>query len=1063
MKITKDKINIRSKLAELLNFNQTLERLSDIGVGAGKATNQSNNVLQVAGDMTADNISLNSKASRLKHNGHVRDVYIYDTSMDTDGGVWRDRVTTTSWYNETLNTPTRGSRREFPTVAVIVAQQDTVTIYDGDSPELDMWMVFTGDARGNMIYGLDTKPGEITVKMLNGELCVASNSGDPIGQCGLFIINFIKDAGWMLNESPAGPYIYGGDIKLRNSNKNLTVDQTSYSSLNCQEIWDMDMTVLPNTPVDNITGLPAPTIAVACMYYSAGYDSSVNPSLKASVSVVKADGKVVNIIPETSHHDAPRNACFTKHDELMFTGGNNYDSSDRWTHIMPIPTQDVVIDYASQNNSSIRREPGHRTYSNNWELFLNEDNTTATWAVRNGGLLYTWLETTSSRTRLNINSTKNHLILAGDNRDGLSLIHENTDQYSNGMICHITDYFNTGWLVGNTRHTFADDVSTERIGGDTTTELVSNPYFTSNVDEWLPSNDLGDSTITHSNGALVFARGSSGSAGGVYTKISTTPGTVYNAQVLIDEYPEGGTKVALTCMSRSSLDPERTSGHTIGYALTEGNGQHMLEVDFRAVSTESWIVVAINSTNTTMKITGVTCRQKDNLVHNGNFIGTSQYPDSHGWVVNSYGSLDGQLTKGLEGAAQMYRVDGNNNTVIAQDLGLETGKYYALSFDMINDQHAKITPTAKQLQIRPWHPESGVSGDFYEIVYTCDNGTNTIYFKATLPGIDIRNIGSNGSTVLIKNISVLPCAMNHTAFGRRYRAGYSGEWEMYDGIEVHGEIGKIAVDVDSELQAITGFSTNNFLRKESFMPFGLSDFMISGWLWIYAHESTGQSILNNVHGSDYSNTGTNHWNIGTTNTTGILSLTLYSNGFASNDASRVYLETPNALPVKKWVHFACGRQQDQLVMYIDGKLTGSLDIATQLRQAGRGDTSMNLYQDNGLNVGSYYAGSARERSAYNNTRMCLLHFTHDTVSHEQVSKMFHDESAMFKPGAKVTLSHDGVINTHGDDHSDKFHTCGPDGTDTFLDITRIDSDTPSDLYGNIEHVADSRTIFLTDK
>ena len=28
----------------------------------------------------------------------------------------------TSWYNETLNTATRGSRREFPAVAVIVAE-----------------------------------------------------------------------------------------------------------------------------------------------------------------------------------------------------------------------------------------------------------------------------------------------------------------------------------------------------------------------------------------------------------------------------------------------------------------------------------------------------------------------------------------------------------------------------------------------------------------------------------------------------------------------------------------------------------------------------------------------------------------------------------------------------------------------------------------------------------------------------------------------------------------------------------------------------------------------------
>ena len=42
------------------------------------------------------------------------DVFIYDTSKDSDGGAWRKRTQHTSWYNETLNTSTRGSRKEFP-------------------------------------------------------------------------------------------------------------------------------------------------------------------------------------------------------------------------------------------------------------------------------------------------------------------------------------------------------------------------------------------------------------------------------------------------------------------------------------------------------------------------------------------------------------------------------------------------------------------------------------------------------------------------------------------------------------------------------------------------------------------------------------------------------------------------------------------------------------------------------------------------------------------------------------------------------------------------------------
>ena len=70
------------------------------------------------------------------------DVFVYDTSKDSDGGAWRKRTTHTSWYNETLGTATRGTRREFPAVAVIVVETGQVNIiYDGDDPDLPMWMI----------------------------------------------------------------------------------------------------------------------------------------------------------------------------------------------------------------------------------------------------------------------------------------------------------------------------------------------------------------------------------------------------------------------------------------------------------------------------------------------------------------------------------------------------------------------------------------------------------------------------------------------------------------------------------------------------------------------------------------------------------------------------------------------------------------------------------------------------------------------------------------------------------------------------------------------------------
>ncbi|BCV06733.1 MAG: hypothetical protein CM15mV142_260 [Caudoviricetes sp.] len=49
---------------------------------------------------------------------------------------------TTSWYTETLGTSTRGTRAEFPVVAVLVLENYKLTIYDGDDPSMPMWMVF---------------------------------------------------------------------------------------------------------------------------------------------------------------------------------------------------------------------------------------------------------------------------------------------------------------------------------------------------------------------------------------------------------------------------------------------------------------------------------------------------------------------------------------------------------------------------------------------------------------------------------------------------------------------------------------------------------------------------------------------------------------------------------------------------------------------------------------------------------------------------------------------------------------------------------------------------------
>ncbi len=202
------------------------------------------------------------------------DVFVYDTSKDSDGGAWRQRTQGTSWYNETLNTATRGSRKEFPAVAVIVAESTRVTIYDGDDPSLPMWMVFssggyTGSADFNALAGAGAVITAVTAH--NGILSAVSNTT----RCGLSMVQFLADRVWA--KDTLG--LYNGNISQRNAGKHISSVQYASSGLVNANANDVAMTVLPDAPIDPATGLPIPTIAVAT---------------DGGVSVIKDDGTVVD-------------------------------------------------------------------------------------------------------------------------------------------------------------------------------------------------------------------------------------------------------------------------------------------------------------------------------------------------------------------------------------------------------------------------------------------------------------------------------------------------------------------------------------------------------------------------------------------------------------------------------------------------------------------------------------------------------------------------------------------------------------------------------------------------
>ena len=290
--------------------------------------------------LTARGSSLSAIDAVIQHT--AKDVFIYDTSKDSDGGAWRKRTQHTSWYNEELNTPIRGSRREFPSVAVIVAT-DTITtgesrliIYDGDDPTLPMWMTLAcrgvSASQGPTLLGWYTSGTPI----LNA-VCAINGIIGLVGDGSLRQIKFVSDSfriGYTTNS-----YVTNNNIAEREIKDILNEGSSGKSGdiLVWYDTNDLDMTILPNAPIDNETGLPRPSIALAT---------------NEGISVIKDDGTVINRAPAETpsnyihsiswdgdhyiygeHHSSSGHASSVRragYDTTGGTGGIHHDTRDRY-------------------------------------------------------------------------------------------------------------------------------------------------------------------------------------------------------------------------------------------------------------------------------------------------------------------------------------------------------------------------------------------------------------------------------------------------------------------------------------------------------------------------------------------------------------------------------------------------------------------------------------------------------------------------------------------------------------------------------------------------------------
>jgi hypothetical protein len=333
------------------------------------------------------------------------DVFVYDTSRDSDGGAWRKRTQNTSWYNEELNTATRGARREFPAVAVIVAEADKVTIYDGDDPDLSMWMVFNAVSSMNLI----TNSTVSSITALNGVVGVACNETSPH----FTPIDFISEKSGHYTISGNKYFLF--DISKRNNTSNPA--HGSYDgavAIVNSSVNDVAMTVLPNAPIDDDTGLPVPTIAVAT---------------DGGVSVIKDDGTVVN----SDETNKVRTVHFNKN-ELLISTLVDFDNVRIYSFSSSI---DKLYEYWAGSSDGF------------WHLANAHNSTYSSIFTENTSANILGL------TKFDLEKNKN-----------------------DSSMCYITSKYNTGWMPGDIKLAALSDTTVETIGTDSSELVTNGDFST---------------------------------------------------------------------------------------------------------------------------------------------------------------------------------------------------------------------------------------------------------------------------------------------------------------------------------------------------------------------------------------------------------------------------------------------------------------------------------------------------------------------------------------------------------------------------------------------------------
>ena len=417
----------------------------------------------------------NISALKAQVNETALGVFVYNTANDTDGGAWRKRCQGTSWYNEGSG-ELRGTRKEFPTVAVIVTTNQDLIIYDGDDPELSMWMKFP--QRGYLTWPLNGNYTTHQSYALNGAITQISNDGGAI-------IKFIDDYVDIIYSSTTYPLTLQRNIANRGETSSYIsasdgANRRTYN-IGAYNMRTVHMYAPATAPIDPRNGLPYPTILI-------GHSKS-----NSLLNFAHLDyGSIPANVYLSDNHGATRPCQYgviRDDDRLSYHNINNGTIQNRWGW------QSLTSDDSNQWSYNYWAAGGHNQNENitavNHRASTDKDGNSVRGLEKNP-------------------NDPSYLYVA--HSSGISIVKDGQERrYSNNSqsifdskVAYITSEYATGWMFGDIRCcALASCKSTTEVPEATTNHVVD-PGF-SNTSNWTEGTGW---SINGSNQAV-----NSGSAG----------------------------------------------------------------------------------------------------------------------------------------------------------------------------------------------------------------------------------------------------------------------------------------------------------------------------------------------------------------------------------------------------------------------------------------------------------------------------------------------------------------------------------------------------------------------